>query len=249
MLPNHLIIAGAQKSGTTSLHHTVASHPDVESAVSPETHDNVKEIQFFTREWHRGLNWYFSHYSRERLTIDTTPEYLCSPSAISRLAHVFPASRYIVTLRDPVQRAVSQYNHYSQDFENTSSFDWRAPGGTLLDNVLGEIARPFDDWRGLIGKGLYFEQLAYLRQQIPRSQLLVLIMEEWSGQPQSTVDTLGDFLGVDSSQFTWIVSHQRPHTTTDPKSDPLALKLLHEIFQPSSDRLRSMLNNDIGAWI
>jgi hypothetical protein len=75
ILPN-LIVIGAMKSGTTSLHHYLGLHPEVH--MSP-----TKELDFFINEknWIRGLNWYHSQFKEKRPIVgESSPNYTKHPT-------------------------------------------------------------------------------------------------------------------------------------------------------------------------
>ena len=102
------MILGAQRGGTTSLFDWLALHP----SVAPST---TKEVHYFDRHYAQGERWYRTHFRLRvgsRLAIEATPYLLFYPVAPARVASDLPpTTRFIVLLRDPVQRAISQYWH------------------------------------------------------------------------------------------------------------------------------------------
>src|SRR5690348_836405 len=116
LLPDFLVI-GAQRGGTTSLYQYLQVHPFIEPATT-------KEVHFFDRRFHKGLAWYRGHfptalekYRAEHLrggmflTGEATPSYLFLPYIPKRVVRVLPHARFIVLLRNPVERAYSHYRH------------------------------------------------------------------------------------------------------------------------------------------
>jgi len=114
LLPDFLII-GAAKSGTTTLHGWLSEHPFVMPAAE-------KEIHFFDYEYDRGVDWYRSHFptkaaadafakehGRPFLTGEASPSYISHQWAPARVAKTLPHVRLIVILRNPVDRAYSQF--------------------------------------------------------------------------------------------------------------------------------------------
>ena len=98
------LIAGVQKGGTTALYDYLSDYPDV--ALS-----RIKEVHFFDDE---GQDWrrpdYRAYHARfeapaGRPCGEATPIYVYWPNALERVAAYNPAMRFIVTLRDPVERA------------------------------------------------------------------------------------------------------------------------------------------------
>ena len=111
------IIIGAQKSGTTSLYELICQHPLVIRGVRRETHcfdwrwdDNLKTIE-------EQKNHYMKFFNRDALvkypsllTGESTPSYLFhSDIVIPRFLEIAPLAKVLVMLRNPVDRAYSQY--------------------------------------------------------------------------------------------------------------------------------------------
>ena len=100
------VIIGTQRGGTTSLHAYLGAHPQVQT---PAT----KELHFITDRYERGLDWYLGQFPAELapdvITGEATPYALFHPLAPRRLREIAPAARLIALLRNPVDRAYSQY--------------------------------------------------------------------------------------------------------------------------------------------
>lgn len=109
MLPNFVII-GAMKAGTTSLFRYLASHPEIATS-------EVKELDYFNRNWQLGLPWYESHFSdtgESKAVGEASPNYTKAhlwPATAQRMASVLPEARLIYVLRDPIERMRSMYHH------------------------------------------------------------------------------------------------------------------------------------------
>lgn len=108
-LPDFLII-GAQKAGTSFLFYHLGLHPEVVTT--------NKEIHFFDLNYDKGPDWYKGHFPFQsslsktgRITGEASPYYLFHPWAAERAHQLLPAARIVVSLRDPVSRAVSHYFH------------------------------------------------------------------------------------------------------------------------------------------
>ena len=110
--PDFMII-GAMRSGTTSLYNYLIQHPKIIPA-------SEKEIHFFTLHYERGLSWYQEQFeknfpnfslnkSNEFLTGEGTPAYIRHPEAPKRIAEILPNIKFIALLRNPVERAYSNY--------------------------------------------------------------------------------------------------------------------------------------------
>ena len=117
-------VAGAPKAGTTALHAALAGHPDLYLSA-------VKEPKFFLTDGpppaqggpgdaktYREHVWRRADYERlfapapaGARTGESTPFYLYSGAAQRRIRALIPHARLIVVLRDPVERAHSNWTH------------------------------------------------------------------------------------------------------------------------------------------
>ena len=99
------IIAGASKSGTSSIYYYLGRHPQVLLS-------HKKEIDFYWKNYKRGIDWYLAHFPSitDRsgfLTGEATPNYLRFPHVARRIKDTFPKTKIIILLRNPADRAIS----------------------------------------------------------------------------------------------------------------------------------------------
>ena len=112
-LPNLLVI-GAGKCGTTSLHYYLGLHPQISMSY-------VKELNFFVKEhkWRRGVKWYQSNFSGSaRIYGETSPAYTNYPvfsGVPERIYSTLPLAKLIYLVRDPLKRI---FSHYIQCYAN-----------------------------------------------------------------------------------------------------------------------------------
>jgi hypothetical protein len=205
-LPNFFVV-GVPKGGTTALHALLAQHPDL--YLSP-----LKEPKFYlcdgrppprgtqrgpgdahsAREWVWRRTDYealFAAAPPDKLRGESTPFYLYDLTAHARMAADVPDAKIIAMLRDPVDRAYSNWNHLRSDgLEPIPSF---------LDALAAEddrVARgwaPFWHYRRL---GRYAEQLQSLYNYFPREQVMVLRYRELVDDPVGTMTRVDEFLGI-----------------------------------------------------
>lgn len=198
-------ILGAPKAGTTALHSALARHPRLQLSA-------VKEPKYFLcgdappplylgpgdahsrREWVWRRDHYqalFAEAPADVLVGESTPLYLHDESALRRIRDVAPSARMIAVLRDPVDRAYSNWMHlWSDGLEPESDF---------VTAVAMEDARrrrgfaPFWRYRSL---GLYGRQLRHLHGLYPADQIHVLRYRDLVERPDETLNQVWDFLGV-----------------------------------------------------
>src|SRR5688500_4010417 len=108
-LPN-LIIIGGLKCGTTSIHHYLGLHPEVQMS-------KPKELNFFVSElnWDLGIPWYKSRFdSRFPVRGESSPHYTNQPrfrGVAERIRDNVPDARLIYMVRDPISRILSHWRH------------------------------------------------------------------------------------------------------------------------------------------
>ena len=184
MLPNLLII-GAQKCGTTSLHAYLDLHPDVHMAAE-------KELDFFIadRAWRRGVDWYAARFRDDAAVRgEASPNYTGWPiwdGVPERAAAVVPGARLVYLVRDPLERIESHYlQRRLQDGERAD-----------IAHVLGDL----DDPRNLfVARSRYATQLERWLEHFSQDQLLVLSAEELRDERHATVAAVLAHAGLDGS--------------------------------------------------
>jgi hypothetical protein len=202
-LPDFLVI-GAPKAGSTALHAALTRHPDLYLSA-------VKEPKFFLTDgpppadggpgdaqtyrehvWRRtDYEALFSGAAAGQLRGESTPFYLYDRSAQQRIHALIPQVLLIVIVRDPVERAHSNWTHlWSAGREPVSDFeracaaeDWRVAAGWS----------PFWHYLRL---GRYGEQLEQLFRLFPRDQVLVIRYRRLLDEPAEVLDQICRFLGV-----------------------------------------------------
>lgn len=208
--PSFLVI-GAQKCGTTWLEQVISQHPRVCTAAT-------KELHFFNRRFNydKGLAWYrsqFKHCTDAIAVGEFTPNYLwnCPPEHEVRddgvITHVaplvreaYPDIKLIVSLRDPVDRAVSSYHHQIL-------MRRVRPSQSIL-----EVAHR----HGIVTLGFYRDQIAEWLEYFDRSQFLFLVYEEDIARDRAaTVARVFDFIGVDPNFLPSALDQRRGERSSD----------------------------------
>ena len=213
-MPDFLVI-GAPKAGTTALHAALARHPGL--YMSP-----VKEPKFFLSDgppptkggpgdaltyrehiWRRpDYEALFDPAPAGTLRGESTPLYLYDRAAMRRIRAALPDARLIVIVRDPVERAHSNWTHlWSAGLEPVGDFV-RACGEEER-----RIAAGWASFWHYAGLGRYGEQLEYLFTIFPREQVLVLRYRLLVDEPEQTLDEICAFLGVQQGVLAEIPRH------------------------------------------
>lgn len=194
----NFIIAGVQKAGTTALYDYLAEMGDV--VLSRE-----KEAHFFDDD---GLDWARPDYGAYHALFEdpakggktgrpcgeATPIYLYWPNCLERIAAYNPAMKLIVLLRDPVERAWSQWRMEHVRGHDSQSFAWCIREGRmrLFEGEPWGVHRQFS----YVERGFYGEQMERLFGLFPRDQVLVLRAEALRDEQAATLAAVRRFLGL-----------------------------------------------------
>ncbi len=189
-------VIGAQKCGTTALWQYLRSHPRVARSIR-------KELHYFDRrppdqghqDWLTNEDFWPGE-DRSKLHGDFTPSYLFHPLAITRLIRHNPEVKCIVLLRNPVERAFSHWRMQIARKIETLSFSDAIRNGRL--RIVGidpdnSIYRQFS----YIERGFYGLQIDRLLKQVSRDNCLFLSFRHLRECPQTVVNEIYDFLGID----------------------------------------------------
>lgn len=170
---------GAQKCASTWLHRILAEHPQV---AVPQ----VKELDFFSYRYDHGFQWYeqnFREGSAAQARGEISPSYFCEHAVPERVARYVPEAKILLSLRDPVQRALSNHRHEVR---------------------VGHLKGPdFSFETGLKNNPMYVEQGRYAThlknwlRHFPRERILIVLMEDVEADPLGVTRTVFQFVGVD----------------------------------------------------
>ncbi len=172
---------GAQKAGTSWIYACLYEHSEI---CMP-----FKEINFFSREknYKKGIEWYkdrFKTCSKNSLKGEYSTSYLYSRAAAKYIYKYFPRAKLIVCLRNPTDRAVSNYKH-----------DIKV--GNIPENMSFDKASK--KHKEYIEQGFYNKQLERYSKLFPRNQILIFIYEDIKKDPLKFIQKIYKFLGVDDS--------------------------------------------------
>ena len=193
----HFFVVGAQRSGTTFLYHLLNGHPEIEMAqpMQPEP-----KFFLFDKLYEQGLDFYYKQFFAERgagwLLGEKTTSYIESEKAARRIVECFPDARVVITLRNPIERAISNYwFSFNNGLETLLLEDAIYQEGERRDNYDHDriSASPF----AYMQRGRYIRYIQAYERHIARSNIKVLIYEQLV-QDIDIVRDLWTFLGVNT---------------------------------------------------
>ena len=176
VMPNFIYI-GPDKAGSSWLHEVLLIHPQVYMPVA-------KDLYFFDRYYDRGISWYLSQFEgagpQHRVVGEVCQDYLFCPEAPQRIAESLTGTRFMVTLRDPAERAFSSYLYMLKQGQTP---------GTFIEALSG---RP-----ELIEHGRYATSIQRFIDVFGVDSLYVAVFDDLVADPQAFVDGLLRWLDID----------------------------------------------------
>ncbi len=193
----NFIGVGAQKSGTSWAYTCLYEHPEV---CAP-----IKEIHFFSRpRFSEGKGWYEEHFKKcelGKLNGEFSTSYLYSKEAPERIHSLYPEAKLIAILRNPLDRAFSQYRNAIK-------------AGEIAESVSFEEYTAKEE--SVLAQGLYAGQLERYFARFKKEQVLVLIYEDIRKDPILFMRRIYEFLGVDPT-FVSSMVHDEINVARTPK--------------------------------
>lgn len=179
MKPSFLI-AGVQKGGTSALWYHLREHPEI---YMPDE----KELNFFNWNYHLSMAWYQRHFESspaKRAWGEASPHYLLTAGVAARIARDLPECRLVFILRDPVERAHSNYwFNVSRGLQNPA-----VPFARAVEARDGQSR--------YVNKGYYWKWLEPFMERFSPEQMLILLAEDLKADAHATLARCYRFLGV-----------------------------------------------------
>lgn len=259
------LVVGCQRCGTTWLDAALREHPQV---YLPAT----KQSYFFDRHFNRGAEWWLERFSddaAERIAVGEVATGYSLADAVPRMASLVPHVKLIMAVRNPIERAYSNF------------LTRRAEQGWV--SFEDALAREPD----LLERGKYIEQIEAILRHYPRERFLLKFYDDFAQDNRSYFQEILGFIGVDtnfeSSQFgrrrnaamfsrlrsalhkvglkpalvalsrsgagdvVRRLNNQR-RTPRDAGIDPQLRAKLVDMFRPFNDRLGEFAGRDLSTW-
>jgi sulfotransferase family protein len=231
-MPAFLII-GAKKCGTTFLYDLLTRHPHVEPAAKKELHyfDILYEEE--------SIKWYRRCFpaprwkdGRRTITGEATPYLDASHVVPERVARMLPRARVIALLRNPVDRAYSDYQQARRKGREPLTFE-----EAIEVEKTQTLAR-----RKYLSRSTYADHLLRWSRFFAEEQMLVLKSEDFFERTQDTLECVLNFLGLPNWELE--ASEKRNKGKYEAKMDPTTRQRLEEYFEPHNERLYEHLGVD-----
>lgn len=177
-LPDFLII-GASRGGTSSLWKNLLQNPQIEGSL------DRKEIHFFnkTKRYNRGIEWYKSMFPKAKkntLYFEASPPYFHQSLSIERIFKHIPSCKFILLLRNPVDRAVSHYSRWIIKEKQWNPDEMKDPQHSIVKT------------------GIYVKSLRRWFGYFPKEQFLIIKSEDYFENERKILSQCLEWLDVDS---------------------------------------------------
>ena len=236
VLPDFIII-GTVRSGSTSLYYNICEHPSVVEAA-------YDEIGYFDSNYHLGENWYRSMFPTQKImnkiredtgysiTGEDTPFYFWKKEVAERISLDIPKTKIIVILRNPVDRAYSNYNLAVRENNEKLTFEEAIQEEMefLSKNSFLETVNRF---RSYLTKGVYVNQIIPWLEIFPRDQFHFLSIEQMKSEPVDTLNQIFKFLSIPNYN---IPTPQRRKVTNYKKMNDRTREQLIEYYKPHNEK-------------
>jgi hypothetical protein len=244
------IIAGAPRSGTTWLYVLAQRHPQIAMA-----QPMLPEPKFFLVDevWQRGVDYYsktwFDPLPAGRVLGEKSTNYLESPEAAERISRALPRAKLIFVLRNPVDRAYSNYLWSRQNGLEDETFERALALEEQRERDVApqtRYARP----HAYFSRGLYAEHLVRFFARFPREQILVLRHEHIVARPEDIAAAFQRFVGV--AEMPELARDLGPINAAEALPPEIVPKVLRrrlaERYRAANARLATVLGSNFDTW-
>src|SRR6266404_63206 len=235
------VIGGTQKGGTSALDSFLRKHPEI---CMPATR---KELHFFDREEENtDYNAYHANFKPEpqqRVIGEASPIYMYWETAPDRIWKYNPKMKWILALRNPVERAFSAWNMETKRGKDKLPF---AEAIEKEPERCREALPLQHRVYSYVDRGFYAHQVRRLFNIFGKEKYLILLNEELRSDHKETLRRVFEFLGVDPS-FVPPEASVFEQEYSNKIDNQLRARLI-DIFQFDIKELEKLLGRNLSAW-
>lgn len=237
----HFVIVGAPKCGTTSLYAYLQQHPQVFMPQNKEPRFfcdyRVDEFEFGPKQFHPNIVSQPSDYAAlfapapaGALTGEASTDYLSVPGVAGRIRAWNPLAKIIIMLRDPIDRAYSEYRHSVVANFQQNSF-WESIN---LENQ--RYSERYDPIFSHVRRGLYCEGVRTFLEQFGQDHVKIILFDDLQKSAAETIESVFRFLHLPlvpvdvSKRYNADVDQGAKDAPPAPMAHRLAINLLGPTF-------------------
>ncbi len=223
-LPDFMVL-GVTKCATTSLFRYLSTHKDIKRGPK-------KEVHFFDMNYAQKLTWYKNQLPAKeagKIIGEATPSYFWKPECLARIARSCPDTKFIVIMRDPVKRMISDYTMLVRQGKEKLSFEHAIKNKSRFDRYYSA--------------GMYSKHIKRWLSVFPADQFLFLISDDLYKNPADEVNRVFKFLGVE--EYT-LPEYPICHVGgKKPEISPELLASLYAFYEPYTRELEEFLGRTL----
>ncbi len=239
----NFIICGTQKGGTTALDHYMRMHSEVCMAKKKEVHFFDNDKYFLTNSpLYNKYHKFFNPKKNHKVIGESTPIYMFWINAMERIFNYNPNIKLIIILRNPIERAFSNWNMEIQRKREKRTF---------LESIHDEMKQLNKESKqnrtySYLRRGFYTGQIKSILDIFKKKQLLCLMNENLRNKPKDTLNLVSEFLGISKfKNIQKITIHSRTYTK---KLGLEEKQLLNDVFLDEIESLEKLLSWDLSIW-
>jgi len=188
------------KGGTTVLYDFICKHPNVVPV-------SQKEVHYFSLHYSNGEHWYREHFKQKKLDSiigEASPTYFdmaTTPVIPRSIKNDFPDIKIILIVRDPVERALSHFNHFCK-INNVKKLQEMGPErffNQSFENAVRETTHVDTMLYHVLNFSCYNSKHR-IYKSIFGKNILVLRNDQLRNMPRQTMQRVQEFLGLSVHQ-------------------------------------------------
>jgi hypothetical protein len=249
------VIVGAQKSGTTALDHFLRQHPEVSMSKKKETDFFSTEKYWVNGEIYESYKKYFNAYFKKVKYGEASPSYMLNHEVVApRIAKYNTDMKLIFILKNPIERAFSQYKMHVKRYNLNLSF--RQCLDIAMNQQQENIRLDPSNQVTLNGStktietyikfGHYVEQIKSFQKYFGNNQILILLTEDLLNEHEQTMRKVYDFLDITpiDTKRKIVHSNKGQLSTTSKREREMLLKE----YSQDIEGLEKILKRDLSHW-
>lgn len=247
----HVIIIGAQRCGSTLIYNLLDQHPEIMMGkpIRPEPkyflyQRDYTDIESVYREY---IQKYYSSPSQgTKYFGEKSTSYIESPLAAKRICLTLPEVKFLCVVRDPVLRAISNYNFSVANGLESENFE------TAIYRSKAEIEKMFNHETSVnpynyIQRGFYATYMKQYLKVVNRDQIKILVLEKLIKKPELLNDVFR-WLDVSTIEIDFPLNKKVNATAMQASIETNTIMNIGNIYMDSIKELRDMFDLDIGIW-
>lgn len=241
----HFIVIGTQKAGTSALDFYLRQHPKIKMASQKELHffDNDRYFRN-NRNDYEVLKSYYPIREKKYVYGEVTPSYMYLDNSLERIKRYNPKIKLIAILRNPIDRAYSNWNMERHRGNEIRSF------GECLDCemvLIKEGKKEKSLYKSYLDRGLYSNQIEKIYNLFPKNQVHIIKYENYAQNQEQTVSNVLTFLGLNDGYYHF-KEHKRHSITYQKEMNDDDRRKLYDFFKKDIEIVEHMLNWDCSDW-